>query len=140
MIFASKYKYRDIGFKLTPQRIAILDYLEGNTGHPSAEDIYNAVAKKFPTMSLATVYTTMGALREKGNVLELKIDPDKKRYDPNKMKHNHVICISCKRIFDIPAAGSIDLPDSLTGVFSVLESYVEVRGLCLECQTLNAKK
>ena len=47
-------------------------------------------------MSLATAYATLGAVREKVNVLELKIDPDKKRYDPNTARHNHVICISYK--------------------------------------------
>ncbi|MGC1454926.1 MAG: transcriptional repressor, partial [Nitrospirota bacterium] len=74
-------KYRDIGFKLTPQRIAILDYIIGNKDHPSADDIYREVSKKFTTMSLATVYTTLAALKERGVVLELTMDPDKKRYD-----------------------------------------------------------
>ncbi|MCL5023865.1 MAG: transcriptional repressor, partial [Nitrospirae bacterium] len=32
-------KYKKIGIKLTPQRIAILDFLEGNRSHPSAEEI-----------------------------------------------------------------------------------------------------
>ncbi|UCE72718.1 MAG: transcriptional repressor, partial [Nitrospiraceae bacterium] len=36
-------KYRDKGLKLTPQRLAILEYLDGNKSHPSAEDIYAAV-------------------------------------------------------------------------------------------------
>jgi Fur family peroxide stress response transcriptional regulator len=61
-------KYRDIGFKLTPQRLAILDFLQGNKKHPSAEDIYRSVHKKFPTMSLATVYSTLSALKEKGSL------------------------------------------------------------------------
>ncbi|MCK5426958.1 MAG: transcriptional repressor, partial [Thermodesulfovibrionia bacterium] len=52
-------KYRDIGIKLTPQRIAILNYLSGITTHPSAEQIYKAVSKEFPTMSFATVYNTL---------------------------------------------------------------------------------
>ena len=43
-------KYAHLPLRLTPQRIAILDYLEGNKSHPSAEDIYQAVAKKFPTV------------------------------------------------------------------------------------------
>jgi len=33
-------------------------------------------------MSMATVYTTLAALKQRGNVLELTVDPDKKRYDP----------------------------------------------------------
>lgn len=132
--------YRDIGFKLTPQRLAILNYLDGNTRHPSADDIYKAVSKKFPTMSLATVYTTLGALKEKRSVLELTIDPDKKRYDPETTLHDHLICISCKRIVDIPAADIVDLPDIIKRDFSVIESHVEFYGLCPECKKHNAKK
>ncbi|MDA8086444.1 MAG: transcriptional repressor, partial [Nitrospiraceae bacterium] len=35
---------RLLGLKLTPQRLAILEYLDGNTAHPGAEEIYAAVA------------------------------------------------------------------------------------------------
>ncbi|MFZ2197327.1 MAG: transcriptional repressor, partial [Thermodesulfovibrionales bacterium] len=55
-------KYRNIGFKLTPQRLAILSYLEGNKEHPSAEEIFRAVSDQYPTMSFATVYNTLAAL------------------------------------------------------------------------------
>jgi Fur family peroxide stress response transcriptional regulator len=133
-------KYRNIGFKLTPQRLAILDYLDGNALHPSAEDIYKAVSKKFPTISLATVYTTLGALKDKGNVLELTIDPDKKRYDPETALHHHLICISCKRIIDIPAANMMGLPDTTGHDFSIIDSHVEFHGLCPECKKLKAKQ
>ncbi len=59
-------KYRRLGIKLTPQRLAILEYLNGNTDHPSAEDIYRTVSKKYPTMSFATVYNTLGTLKTAG--------------------------------------------------------------------------
>jgi Fur family peroxide stress response transcriptional regulator len=127
-------KYRQIGLKLTPQRIAILDYLAGNTAHPSAEDIYKGVSKKFPTMSLATVYTTLAALKEKGNILELTLDADKKRFDPNIAAHSHFICIACKRIFDLPGTCRADLPDTLNTEFTVIESHVEAFGLCRDCK------
>ena len=38
-------KYRANGFKLTPQRLAILKCLDGNTSHPTAEDIYVEIKK-----------------------------------------------------------------------------------------------
>ena len=60
-------KYRNVGLKLTPQRLAILNYLEGNKEHPSAEDVYKAVSRKFPTMSLATVYNTLESLKRARN-------------------------------------------------------------------------
>jgi len=94
-------KYKDIGFKLTPQRLAILEFLDGNKSHPSAEEIYRAVSAKFPTMSFATVYNTLETMRKREKILELTIDPDKKRFDPNPTPHHHLICIRCKRIVDI---------------------------------------
>jgi Fur family peroxide stress response transcriptional regulator len=132
---ATVNKYRNLGLKLTPQRIAILDYLEGNTTHPSAEDIYKAVSRRFSTMSLATVYTTLAALAKTGNVLELTVDPDKKRYDPQTGNHDHLICISCKRIVDIPGAILPELPDGVKNDFTIIETHVEVYGLCPHCKT-----
>jgi len=123
-----------MGCKLTPQRIAILQYLDGNKEHPSAEDIYKAVRRKFPTMSFATVYSTLAVLKEKKIILELTLDPDKKRYDPELEDHNHMICISCKRIIDIFGEHSLTLSKSERRNFSVLNSHVEVRGLCPECR------
>jgi Fur family transcriptional regulator, peroxide stress response regulator len=128
------YKYRNIGLKLTPQRLAILDYLEGNTSHPSAEDIYRSVQERFPTMSLATVYSTLAVLKEKGNVLELTVDPNKKRYDPNTSLHNHLICVKCKTIVDIHDDYRIDLPDSARQDFDVVKNHVEFYGFCPKCK------
>lgn len=131
--------YRDIGFKLTPQRLIILDYLQGNKSHPSAEDIYRAVHDKFPTMSLATVYSTLAALKEKGYIIELSLDPDKKRYDPETAPHNHLICIACKRIVDVTGECRLDLPEDERQDFVVMESHVEFYGLCPGCKQKKKK-
>ncbi len=133
-------KYRNIGFKLTPQRIAILDCLEGNKEHPSAENIYRHVSKKFPTMSFATVYNTLTALRDKGSVLELTVDPNKKRYDPNTVPHNHLICISCKRIVDIHIDYKLELPDGVKEAFEVTGNHIEFYGICPGCKNLMERR
>ena len=133
-------KYREIGFKLTPQRIAILQFLEGNKDHPSADDIYKAVSKTFTTMSMATVYTTLAALKQRGNVLELTVDPDKKRYDPTTENHNHLMCISCKRIVDIPGEHKLEIPEHAKQNFTVIKSHIEVHGLCPECKNKTSTK
>lgn len=127
-------KFKDIGFKLTPQRIAILTYLEGNREHPSAEDIYRAVSRKFPTMSFATVYNTLEALREKGRVLELSIDPLKKRFDPNTEPHHHLICIKCKRIMDIHNKYELSVPAKEKDGFEITGNHIEFYGICPRCK------
>ena len=39
---------RDDGFKITPQRTAIVDYLLRTEDHPSAELIHKVVRRKYP--------------------------------------------------------------------------------------------
>jgi Fur family peroxide stress response transcriptional regulator len=133
-------KYRDRGLKLTPQRIAIFDYLEGNKKHPSAEDIYRAVSKKFPTMSFATVYNTLAALRDRGTIRELTIDAGKKRYDPDSSQHHHLICVSCRQVIDIAKNYRLDLPEQLKESFTISSNHVEFHGICSACKKRKERK
>lgn len=127
-------RYKGMGLKLTPQRIAILQYLQGNERHPSAEEIYTEVSRKFPTMSLATVYNTLEILRRKGELQELTIDPDKKRFDPNTIPHHHLICKRCRRIVDVHADYNLTVPMSERRDFEITGSHIEFYGLCPRCR------
>jgi Fur family peroxide stress response transcriptional regulator len=127
--------YRSLGLKLTPQRLAILELLNGNTSHPSAENIYRSVRQSFPTISLATVYTTLAALRDKGNILELTLDADKKRYDPDTSEHDHAICSHCRSITDIPAGSSERAHGNVPHGFMVKKIATHYYGICPACRT-----
>lgn len=127
-------KYRELGIQLTPQRYAILDYLSGNKGHPSAENIYKAVSRKFPAMSFATVYNTLETLRDKGNVTELTIDPGRKRYDPNIKPHHHLICVECKSIVDIQKEFKLSISNNMIEGFDLIGSHIEFYGICPDCK------
>jgi Fur family peroxide stress response transcriptional regulator len=120
--------------KKTPQRLAILNYLKGNKTHPSAIDIYKAISKKFPTMSLATVYNALEALRQEGLVKELHTDPKKKRFDPETAPHNHAICMRCGLIQDLQTDLSIEVPADIKDDFDVKEVQVEFYGVCKRCR------
>lgn len=128
-------KYKETGFKLTPQRLAILKFLEDNTGHPTAEDIFNAIRKAHPTISFATVYNTIQALKDRGEIFELTIDPERKHYDPNVEPHHHVVCTGCNRIGDVFAdyTDALRLPDEVLGDFSVSANHVNFYGVCIDC-------
>jgi len=127
-------KFRNIGFKLTPQRIAVLEYFENNKEHPSAETVYNSVSIKFPTMSFATVYNTLAALRERGYLVELTIDADKRRYDPNIAPHHHLICTFCKKITDVHMEYMLQVPEHVRGDFEITGNHIEFYGVCPECK------
>jgi Fur family transcriptional regulator, peroxide stress response regulator len=129
-----KLRKKKYPMRLTPQRLAILEYLEGNKAHPSASDIYEAVSEKYPMMSFATVYNTLDTLRERNHVLELSIDSKKKRFDPNTQPHHHLICIECKAIVDIHRNFALDLTDGERCDFEITGNHVDFYGVCSKCK------
>ena len=102
---------RDKGFKVTPQRLAIYNYLSSTKAHPNAEMIFNELQPVYPTMSLATVYKTMEILREIGLVQILNVGEDSFRYDAFTDNHAHVRCMSCGRVEDVHELGAAQSDD-----------------------------
>ena len=57
---------RAAGLVLTPQRLAVFRHLAAVRGHPSADELYTALRRELPTLSLATVYKALEALARIG--------------------------------------------------------------------------
>ena len=93
--------FKEKKLKLTPQRLAVYQYLKSTTEHPSAETIYKALQPNYPTMSLATVYKTLKTLVEIGLVQELNVGEGNFRYDGNCKEHGHIQCIKCGKVNDL---------------------------------------
>lgn len=69
------------GYKLTPQRRAIVDVIIEKEGeHLTAEEIYDEVKKVCPDIGLATVYRTVLLLEEVGVVFKLDLNDGCSRY------------------------------------------------------------
>jgi Fur family peroxide stress response transcriptional regulator len=127
-------KARD--FRLTPQRVELVRLIASSEGHPSAAQLYERIRPQFPTMSQATVYKTLGLLKELGQVLEIDLRDDS-HYDGNRPEpHPHLICMNCNKIVD----GEVALePESLrraeqeTG-YTILRPQISLYGLCAHCQ------
>lgn len=119
--------------KRTPQRLAILDFLEGNKSHPSAEDIYQHVSLTIPTITRATVYNTIDALIAQGMVAELRVDAKRRRYDPNTARHQHLICTRCGSVRDLHAQPEPVIESAELDGFHVSDVRVEIYGVCKSC-------
>ena len=130
-------KYKGKGFKMTPQRLVILQFLEGNTSHPTADEIYTEIKKSHPTVSFATVYNTIETLCKRGEVKEVTIDPGRKHFDPNPTPHHHIMCTSCNGIGDIfeDYSEALRLPAKVTRDYTVTGNHVDFYGLCKTCRS-----
>lgn len=85
-------------------------------------------------MSFATVYNTIETLRQRGMLLELTIDPDKKRFDPNTKPHHHLICIKCGRITDIHKNYRLSVSSIESADFEIVGNHIEFYGICPRCK------
>lgn len=117
----------------TPQRMAILAYLKGNAGNPTAEEIHRALALRFPTMSLATVYNTLRLLRREGNLIEMTVDKSRLYIDPETRPHHHVTCLECGKQADVFSELDVAVGPAEASGFRVIRSEVSFYGYCPDC-------
>ncbi len=127
------HRLREQGYRLTPQRMAIVQAVLESPDHPSAEEIYQQVSAVFPMISLATVYKTLEVLKDLGEVVELPVE-GRTRYDGNLQPHIHLICERCHTVIDW-SDGAISFPEESIAAsgFHPHHYRLEVHGLCPRC-------
>ncbi len=127
---------RDVGLKITPQRIAIYRELLNTDEHPSADRLHEKVRKTFPNISLDTVNRTLLTLNEIGAAHVVEGSGDAKRFDGGLEKHQHFKCVKCKRIIDFhhKPFDNIKLPKEISKKYTVLRKTVYFEGICDLCK------
>jgi Fur family peroxide stress response transcriptional regulator len=86
--------------KATQQRIVVYDALMQLHNHPTAENIYDFVKTKNPSISLATVYKTMDTFVSAGLAAKVMSANGTARYDGYMDHHSHLYCINTEEIVD----------------------------------------
>ena len=82
-------KLSELGYRMTPQRMMILNAVEGATDHISAEEIYSQVRAIYPHLNLSTVYRTLELLKNLKLVTESDFGEGKVRYHSAEKGHHH---------------------------------------------------
>ncbi|WP_269857383.1 Fur family transcriptional regulator [Streptomyces sp. RPT161] len=129
-------RLRGRGWRMTSQRRAVAEVLDGEHVHLTADEVHTRAAERLPEISRATVYNTLGELVSLGEVVEVSTDGRAKRYDPNAHRpHQHLVCSNCGTIRDVHPTGDplADLPAGERFGFTVSEVVVTYRGLCPSC-------
>jgi Fur family peroxide stress response transcriptional regulator len=91
---------RELGLKLTHQRLEVFRELASTDDHPSADTIYKRVRARVPTISLDTVYRTLWTLEDHALIARVHAFDDRARFDANLTPHQHLICTRCKSVRD----------------------------------------
>lgn len=134
----SLQKIKDLGYKLTPQRIEILETVIESDSPLTVQEIHAAIKERHPHVSLDTVYRNLSTLTEAGLVGQINLQSrDSARFEfQGKHHHHHAICLSCKQSFclehcDVSGAFKHQMENA---GFKPVTHIFEVYGYCEDCQ------
>ncbi len=101
------------GWRCTRQRAAVFAYLHAASGHPTAEQVFAAVRRHLPHISLATVYKALEALVDARLANRIAGDSGPTRYDGRSEPHYHLRGQHTGQVIDLPLPYDPSLLDKL---------------------------
>ncbi|MBU0598379.1 transcriptional repressor [Patescibacteria group bacterium] len=132
-------------YRLTKQRLIILEQVRKNYAHPTADVIFNQVKKRISSISLGTVYRNLRWLAEHGLLKEFMIGKVS-HFEARVDSHVHFVCEQCHGIEDLEGYKDKGLIKQLQSLakknkFMIRSENYEVRGICKKCRkTASPKK
>ena len=129
---------REQGLPLTEKRMVVLEVVLDLDNHPTADQVHEAVARRDPGVSRATVYRALESLARIG-VITKACHPGKAvRYDSRTEIHHHLVCLRCDDVIDITdeRLDAVPVPDTSRLGFEISDFRVQLRGICRRCREL----
>jgi Fe2+ or Zn2+ uptake regulation protein len=129
--------FQEAGRRLTSQRRLILDVLKRCDEHLEADAIHDRAKIHAPGLSLATVYRTLGLLKEMGLVEEHRLGEGHSHYEAvQEEPHYHFTCRRCGKVIEFDTALVAKVRRELCereGV-QITKSHLHLIGYCKNCQ------
>ena len=123
------------GHRVTAPRLTVYRHLMSQDGHLTAEQVHRDLVVRIPSLSPATVYSTLDLLAELGLIRRVSTPRGAALFDTRSAVHHHLLCRSCDAIIDL------EVPVSTAGAraaaaalgFTVEHSELQLTGLCDAC-------
>ncbi len=113
-------KLRSSGLRPTKQRLKICEVLfnRDKTFHFTIHDLATQISKQLnEKISLATIYNTVHAFKDKGYLKEISINSDKSYFDTNISNHHHFFDEDTNELIDCndDVIEKVNIKKNLTG-------------------------
>ncbi len=128
---------RQHGYKLTPQRRAVIQVIASSQDHLTPATIYEKARHDCPSIGLVTVYRTLEILAKLELICELPASGICRSYTiSTPQHHHHLICSNCGTVIDFTGHALSELEQSLSkkSGFRIDSHLLEFFGLCRACQ------
>lgn len=122
------------GIRPSKARLAIFENLLGRMDHPTAEQVFQSLAKAMPTLSRTTVYTTLKLFCEKGLANQIPTGEIEMRFDGKTSLHAHLLCRVCGRLHDAEITGGSFPQIATPEGFEIESPQLVYRGICAKCR------
>jgi Fur family ferric uptake transcriptional regulator/Fur family peroxide stress response transcriptional regulator len=122
--------------RCTIQRTLVLETVRALRGHVTADEVYDVLVPKYPSISRGTVYRNLNVLAELGEIRKIEIPGDAVRYDYLCHEHYHVQCAQCSQVFDVDMDYLPDLQSRVKDAhgFTFTGHDIFFKGICPECK------
>jgi len=128
---------RTHGYKLTPQRLAVLKVIQDGFEHVTPAEVLERAGRMYPKLGLTTVYRTLQVLSELGFVRRVHLEEGCEAFASSRDREGHyLVCQGCHRVVEFPCTGLTGLIAQTarrTG-FAVESHLLELVGFCPACQ------
>ena len=127
---------REEGYRLTPQRLAILRILHDSRRHLTPIEVFEQARRQLPGITEPTVYRTLSFLNEQGLAMAAHIGSGQLVYEIAEHAHHHLICRACEGSIEVDHDVLEPLYRELqerTG-FRIESLHVTFFGTCPDCQ------
>ncbi len=120
----------------TIQKKLVLEAVRELGCHATADEIYNKISELHPAISKGTVYRNLSVLAEEGEIRKVELPDGAARFDHTTVKHYHVRCDRCGRVFDVDMDLIPDVPEKIkdTHGFEFIDYDIVFRGICPDCR------
>ena len=129
---------RQRGFKITPQRRAILNAISLSHEHLTPAAIHEKVRQKHPSLGLVTIYRTLEILTKLGLICEVHSGDRCPSYLIRRPAehHHHLICSDCGTVIDFTDCNLGELEQRLAkeSGFKINSHLLEFLGQCRKCR------
>lgn len=125
------------GYKLTPQRRAVIRIVTSSSDHLSPNEIHEKIREIYPGTGLVTIYRTLEILTDLGLVCELRSAGNSRSYTMGEEQHHHhLICSGCGTVVNFTGRYLEELEENLAkeSGFRIDRHLLEFVGLCRDCQ------
>jgi len=126
---------REQGFRVTPQRLLLLDAICEGNGHTTFDEIYERVKSKAPGINQATVYRSLDFLCELRLVVSADIEGRTVYEIADETPHHHLVCRKCGAVQDLADFHFEELRSHLLEEhgFKTDLAHMVLNGLCAGC-------